>query len=71
MIFGENSSVLKEGRVVTSQTLSGTGALRVAFEFIRSFIPTDILVSKPTWGNHHAIIKNSGLKHVDYTYYHP
>lgn len=32
---------------------------------------TDILVSKPTWGNHHAIIKSAGLKHIDYPYYHP
>jgi aspartate/tyrosine/aromatic aminotransferase len=34
MIFGQDSIAIKEDRVVSSQTISGTGALRVAFEFI-------------------------------------
>lgn len=29
------------------------------------------MVSKPTWGNHHAIIKEAGLNFVDYPYYEP
>jgi len=45
--------------------------LRIAFEFIRAHIPSEIQVSKPSWGNHHAIIENSGLKWKEYTYYEP
>jgi len=35
LIFGKDSPVLKEGRVVTTQSLSGTGALRLGFELIK------------------------------------
>lgn len=35
LIFGENSAAVKEGRIVTVQALSGTGSLRVGFEFIK------------------------------------
>jgi len=35
---------------VTSQAISGTGALRVAFEFLAKFLPGDVYVSNPTWG---------------------
>ena len=45
--------------------------MRVGFEFIRNHIPREVHVSKPTWGNHHAIIENSGLKWKEYTYYDP
>ena len=35
LIFGKDSSLLKEGRVASAQALSGTGALRLGFELIR------------------------------------
>jgi aromatic-amino-acid transaminase len=31
LIFGKDSQLLKDGRVVTAQSLSGTGALRIGF----------------------------------------
>ena len=49
-MFGANTPCVKEGRVVTCQTLSGTGALRVGFEFIQAHFPTTIYVSNPSWG---------------------
>jgi len=61
--------LLKEGKVVTVQTLSGTGSLRVGFEFVKTYIPGDVYVSAPTWGNHHAIIEKSGLKWIEYPYF--
>lgn len=43
----------QEGRVATLQSLSGTGSLRVAAEFISKFLPgTTAYLSNPTWGNH-------------------
>ena len=39
--------------MVTLQSLSGTGSLRVAAEFIGKFLPgTTAYLSNPTWGNH-------------------
>jgi len=45
---------LKEGRITTLQSLSGTGALRLGVEFVKKFLPkgTTIYFPKPTWGNH-------------------
>jgi len=69
LIFGATHPLLKEGKVVTVQTLSGTGSLRVGFEFVKTYIPGDVYVSAPTWGNHHAIIEKSGLKWIEYPYF--
>ncbi len=49
-MFGANTACVKEGRTVTCQTLSGTGALRVGFEFIQAHFPCTIYVSNPSWG---------------------
>jgi aspartate aminotransferase len=51
------------------QTLSGTGALRVGFEFLNEWAPSKVLVSNPTWANHHNIIKRAGLSFSEYPYY--
>lgn len=56
---------------MTSQAISGTGALRVAFEFLAKFLPGDVYVSNPTWGNHNDIIKVAGLNVKPYPYYNP
>jgi aspartate aminotransferase len=34
ILFGQNSEAIKEKRVVSAQSLSGTGALRLGSEFI-------------------------------------
>lgn len=69
LIFGADASNLKN--IVTVQSISGTGALRVGGEFLRKFIPSTIYVPKPTWTTHHAIFGNSGLKVGEYPYYNP
>lgn len=51
------------------QALSGTGSLRVGFEFLHQEIPNKVLVSNPTWANHHNIIIRSGLKFEEYPYF--
>jgi len=33
--------------------------------------PAAVYVSKPTWGNHQAVIKAAGLEVKEYTYYDP
>jgi len=70
LLFGADAKELKENRVATVQTLSGTGALRVAGQFLRRFFPnTDIYLPEPTWGNHKPIFKDSGYNLKSYTYY--
>ncbi|KYQ88176.1 aspartate aminotransferase [Tieghemostelium lacteum] len=63
----------KEKRMVTVQTLSGTGALRIGVIFIRKYLPagTTVYISRPSWANHHNICKESGVPSAEYTYYDP
>ena len=69
VIFGKESSVIREGRVAVCQSLSGTGALRIAAEFIKAYHPTtQVYCSNPTWGNHHAIFKKAHLNTHTYRY---
>lgn len=54
MVLGKDSPALAENRVVGVQTLSGTGALRVAAEFLARILHLDTFYySKPTWGKVH------------------
>ncbi len=34
LAYGEDSAVIKEGRIATSQTISGTGSLRIGGVFL-------------------------------------
>ena len=67
LVFGADCPHL--GRICTIQTLSGTGSLRVGFEFARKYIPATVHVPKPTWVTHHNIINNAGLQFQEYPYY--
>ena len=71
LIFGENSSALKEDKVGSLQTISGTGSLRIGFEFLAKYNPRTVYISNPTWLNHKNILSKAGLKFVEYTYSNP
>merc|ERR1719426_712748 len=65
-------ATLVTGRVASCQALSGTGALRVAGEFLNSQLGvTKLYHSDPTWGNHTAIFAKCNMKVETYTYYKP
>eukprot|EP01126_Amoeba_proteus_P014376 TRINITY_DN1629_c0_g1_i22.p1 TRINITY_DN1629_c0_g1~~TRINITY_DN1629_c0_g1_i22.p1 ORF type:complete len:425 (+),score=50.22 TRINITY_DN1629_c0_g1_i22:101-1276(+) len=69
LLFG-NIPQLKEKKIASVQTLSGTGALRVAGEWLRRYIPNkEIYLPDPTWGTHVPIFKNSGFDSKTYKYY--
>ena len=72
LILGADSRAIKEGRVACCQSLSGTGALRLAAEFIAANLGQDrtVHISNPTWGNHKAIFAKAGLPVVEYRYFH-
>lgn len=69
LIFGTHKALF-EDRVRTISTPGGTGALRVAAEFINTCKPgATIWVSNPTWANHMALFQAAGLNVKTYPYY--
>lgn len=70
MVFGAESEVVRSGRAVTVQTLGGTGALKVGMDFLHCVCgETRAVTSKPTWGNHNALLKQAGFEVSGYRYY--
>ncbi|KAG0294806.1 aspartate transaminase aat1 [Dissophora globulifera] len=71
LAYGADSTPLNEGRVAITQTISGTGALRVGGVFLARWFPSSkkIFVPTPTWGNHIPIFKDSGLEVNHYKYF--
>jgi aspartate aminotransferase len=69
MLFGKEHEVLASRRAVTAQTPGGTGALRVAADFLKKHFPqARVWVSKPTWANHPAVFAAAGQKVEVYPY---
>lgn len=69
LAFGAHK-VLLENRVTTAHTPGGTGALRVAAEFIKKANPdATVWVTSPTWANHISLFQAAGLKVKEYSYY--
>ena len=67
--FGDHR-VVQEGRVCTISAPGGTGALRIAAEFINTCRPgATIWVSNPTWANHQGVFSAAGLNVKEYPYY--
>jgi aromatic-amino-acid transaminase len=69
-LFGAESEPVKSGRVVTVQTLGGTGALKVGGDFLRRVNPgAELYISDPSWENHRAIFEYAGYTVKTYPYY--
>lgn len=70
LLFGDNAAIISEQRARTAQSPGGTGALRIAGEFIARKLDTNtIWISNPTWANHRAVFEASGLEVKEYGYY--
>ncbi len=70
LAFGQTHPALLANRVKTVSTPGGTGALRVAAEFIKSCKPNAVIwVSDPTWANHTGLFEAAGLTVNTYPYY--
>jgi aromatic-amino-acid transaminase len=68
LVFG--AAAVKEGRIVTAQSLGGTGGLRVGADFLRRVAPgAEIWISDPSWENHRALFEMAGFKVNVYPYY--
>jgi len=70
LLFGGDSQIISKQLAQTVQTPGGTGALRVAAEFVRKHLPdATIWVSNPTWANHQAVFQSVNLEVGSYAYY--
>ena len=70
LVLGDDHPLIGSGRAVTAQCPGGTGALRVAADFLnRANASAKVWLSSPTWANHGAIFKAAGFDTVEYAYY--
>ncbi|MEH0741271.1 aspartate/tyrosine/aromatic aminotransferase [Vibrio cholerae] len=70
LLFGEQSDIVVNKLAKTAQAPGGTGALRVAGEFIkRQLGDVKIWISNPTWANHNGVFTAAGIETAQYSYY--
>jgi len=69
LVLGQESTVLGAGRAGCTQAPGGTGALRLAGEFIARCLPgRAIWLSQPTWPIHETLFASAGLEVRHYPY---
>jgi aromatic-amino-acid transaminase len=69
LVFGD-SAAARDGRIVTVQTLGGTGGLKIGADFLRRFLPkAEVWISDPSWENHRALFEGAGFTVNTYPYY--
>jgi aromatic-amino-acid transaminase len=70
LAFGAGSAVVKAGQAVTVQGLGGTGALKIAADFLHRFNPgAEVWISDPSWENHRQLFEGAGFTVKAYPYY--
>lgn len=71
LAYGSDSAAVKEDRIAITQSISGTGALRIGGDFLERFYPhgKKIFIPTPSWANHNAVFTDSGLEVQKYRYY--
>ncbi|CAH1173997.1 unnamed protein product [Phaedon cochleariae] len=63
MLLGDDNPALLQNRTFGIHTLSGTGSLRVAAEFLAQVLGKKIFYySNPTWDNHELVFKTAGFE---------
>ncbi|PVF94522.1 putative aspartate aminotransferase mitochondrial precursor [Serendipita vermifera] len=73
LAYGADSPLVKDGKIAVTQSISGTGALRIGGAFLERHYPGPkvIYLPTPTWGNHIPIFRDSGLEVKRYRYFTP
>ena len=70
LMFGADHEIVRSNRACTAQCPGGTGALRVAADFVKKLFPSATAwFSTPTWPNHQGIFKSAGLAVASYPYF--
>jgi aromatic-amino-acid transaminase len=72
LLFGANSPLIADKRVITIETLGGTGALKVGADYLHRLLPdAKVAISDPSWENHRALFEMAGFDVLQYSYYDP
>ena len=72
LVFGPESSAVKENRVLTIQAIGGSGGLKIGADFLRKLSPSaSAWISAPSWENHRAMLEFAGFPVKEYPYYEP
>ncbi len=72
LLFGADAPLLAAGRVATTQTIGGSGALRTGADLLKTLLPhATIAISNPSWENHRAVFGAVGFEVRDYAYFDP
>lgn len=67
LVFGDT---VERDRVAVVQTLGGTGALKIAADFLRRMgSGSQVYISNPSWENHPALFTRAGFDVQSYPYY--
>ncbi|KIK94907.1 hypothetical protein PAXRUDRAFT_827518 [Paxillus rubicundulus Ve08.2h10] len=71
LAYGADSAPLNQHAIAVTQSISGTGALRIGGAFVARHYPGSkiIYLPNPTWGNHIPLFKDSGLEVRQYRYF--
>ena len=70
LAFGSEHPIVSAARAATVQTPGGTGALRVAADFVRRVSPqATVWLSDPTWPNHPNVFGSAALNVASYPYF--
>ena len=70
LLFGADSPLLAAGRVITTQSVGGTGALKIGADFLKQLQPDAVVaISDPSWENHRALFEAAGFPVQNYRYY--
>lgn len=68
LIFGEKHAHHSDS-LIALQTVGGTGALRIAGEFLSRIGKKTLFLPEPTWPNHKLIFSYAGMQLSSYPYY--
>jgi aromatic-amino-acid transaminase len=70
LVFSGECVAAAQERIVTLQTVGGTGALRLGADLLRELAPTaKVAVSDPSYPNHPPIFEAAGFETISYPYY--
>ncbi|VFP83993.1 Aspartate aminotransferase [Candidatus Erwinia haradaeae] len=73
LLFGASNPLIAQKRIRTAQTPGGTGALRIAIDFLASQMHAKkkIWISNPSWPNYRNIFTAAGFQVAEYDYCNP
>lgn len=70
LLFGAESEIVQSGRIITSQAIGGTGALKIGADYLKRLLPDAVVaISNPSWENHRALFEGAGFPVQTYSYY--